>query len=535
MEDWASRSKPLLRLICWRAMRLGKWPWAVVAVVACGPSGDAGGLASSGRAEKQELVVAVGADDSGLQLNRGRLGRYPLNAGICEPLVKLTPDFRVDASLAKYWSYVGANTYRFTLRHGLRFHDGKPLSAEAVKYTLERSIADKTQYSFLSPSSIRIIDDSTLDISPSIPNLRLLEQLVHPSYGIVAEGSDPSKFPDCTGAFRFLDYVAKDHLTVVRNDAYWGEKAKLNRVTFRFMPDDNTRALALRAGQVDVIDVNSSMVSSLKATHGIRIVTAAPGAVILVYIATHGTDSFNAMSNPVLRRAVALAIDRRTLVENVMDGYGAIVNTVNPPAVLGKYAGLVHGVLYDSAESNRLLDSAGWKRNAAGERTNQGRRLTLALIHQPNVIDRSITQYVQAQLAKAGITVTIDELDGPAYENRLNSGEFDLDVEIPNQNDANPAFLLALRWYGMSNVKSASFMRAGAAFDSLVSRSLASVDRDSAQMTAAEAMHVLVDEEVAAIPLAGISRIFAMSSKVRGFSPHPSRLNQSWSAVWMAK
>ena len=78
-------------------------------------------------------------------------------------------------------------------------------------------------------------------------------------------------------------------------------------------------------------------------------------------------------------------------------------------------------------------------------------------------------------------------------------------------------------------------MPAGPRFDSLVTLSLASLDRNAAQKAAAEAMHVLVDDEAAAIPLAAISRIYAMKSKVRGFVAHPSRLNQSWSAVWLER
>ena len=157
------------------------------------------------------------------------------------------------------------------------------------------------------------------------------------------------------------------------------------------------------------------------------------------------------------------------------------------------------------------------------------------MIVQPNTVDRSISEYVQAQLAKVGIPVRIEELDPAAYESRLNSGAFDIDIEIPSQNDANPAFLLALRWYSKSNVRSAPFMLAGPRFDSLVSLSLSTPDRDSSQSWAAEAMHELVDIETAAIPLAGIYRIYAVSSNLHGLDPHPSRINQSWNTVWMSR
>jgi peptide/nickel transport system substrate-binding protein len=117
----------------------------------------------------------------------------------------------------------------------------------------------------------------------------------------------------------------------------------------------------------------------------------------------------------------------------------------------------------------------------------------------------------------------------------MNTGQFDLDIEVPNQNDANPAFLLALRWYSRSNVKSAAFIAAGPRFDALIEQALAAETREEVQQKAAEAMHLLVDEDVVAIPLAGIYRIYAMKDHVHGFEPHPSRLNQWWNTVWLAR
>lgn len=501
-----------------------------IASISCG----AGEKNTNTNTGNDSLVIGAGGDEFGLKLNRGRLGRYPLNAGICEPMVRLTPDFNIVPWLASRWEYRGDNTYRFTLRRSPRFHNGSPLTAASVRYTLDQGIKDKTQYSFLDDRSVRVIDDSTVDIRPAKPNMRLLEQMGHLTHAVTAENTDASRQPVCTGAFRFKEYLPRHHISVERNPAYWGEKARLSKLTFRFIPDDNTRALALKAGNVDVIfDVNRSMVASLKGTPGISVITSPPGAVILMYISTRGAPGYRTTSDPLVRRAVAMAIDRGTLVNQVMDGYATQVATVNPPSVLGSFSSLVRGVPYDPRRARKLLDSAGWKTADGKTRRKEGANLALSIITQPGAVDRSIVQYVQAQLADVGIRSQIDELDAAAYESRLNSGTFDLDIEVPNQNDANPAFLLALRWYSKSNVRSAPFMLAGMRFDSLVDRSLSSVDRPRAQEAAAEAMHVLVDDEVIAIPLAGVSRIYAMKSNIKGFVPHPSRLNQNWSNVWI--
>ena len=216
-----------------------------------------------------------------------------------------------------------------------------------------------------------------------------------------------------------------------------------------------------------------------------------------------------------------MAIDRPTLAERVLGGgHEAIVNTVNPPSVLGMYASSVRGIPYNVNQARRAL--------------GQPRR-TLHLIANPGSVDRAVIEYVQAQLRTAGVDVITEPLDAAAYESRLNGGAFDIDLEVPSQNDANPAFLLALRWFSKSNTKSVRYTHASLYFDTLVERALMADTEDGARRAAAEAMHQLVDVEVAAVPLAGIARVYAMSDRVRGFVPHPSRLTQDWSTVWLGR
>lgn len=252
-------------------------PLLCLALAGCQSGDEAQNVSTSAPADRQELIVAAGEDEFGLRLNQQRLGIYPLNAGICEPLLRLTHDFQIAPGLATSWRFLGDNTYRLTLRRGVKFHDGQAFNASAIKYSLDIGIRFRTQYSFFDSASVRIVDDSTVDVRPSIPNLRVLEQLAHPTYSIVAPGSDPAKHPVCTGPFRFVEYAPQNHLTVARNASYWGEKARLDTLTFRFMADDNTRALALRSGEVDAIfDVNRSMVSGLASVAGLRIAASPP-------------------------------------------------------------------------------------------------------------------------------------------------------------------------------------------------------------------------------------------------------------------
>lgn len=499
-------------------------------VTALGCGGDAGrreGMASRQRA----VVIGAAADEYTLRDNRERVGMYPLNTSICETLVQLTPDFRVEPGLATSWEYLGDNTHRFHLRNGVSFHDGQPFDARSAKYSLEREGA--VQYSFLTPESVRIVDDTTIDVRPGIPNRRLVEQLVHPTYSMIAPGSSGSE-PVCTGPFRLLEYVADDHITVVRYDDYWGAPAGLDTLSFRFIPDQNTRALALRSGELDgVIDVHRATATSLEAMPGIRVVEAPAGAVLMLYLATAGAPGFEVLGDRRIRRAVALAIDRTALAEQILEGRATSVHTVNPPAVLGAHADGLRGIPHDPVEAGRMLDEAGWRMAPDGLRRQDGRPLELNLIPQTGSVDPEVSQFVQAALEEVGIGVRIHRLERAAYSTRLNSGRFDLDIELPNQNDANPAFLLALRWYSGSDVASAAYMRGGPRFDRAVERALAAGTEDSVRAQAAEATRILLEEEVAAVPLVGVYRIYAFGDRVLGFHPHPSKTNQSWAGVYV--
>lgn len=469
------------------------------------------------------LIVGFGADEAPLALNRERLGRYPLNAGLCETLVTLSPEFQVASGLATKWEPLRPDGVRLTLRPGQTFSDGTPVDGDAVRYTLAHAARLKLGYSFLAESSVRIIDDTTIEVRSTRPNHRLAEQLVHPTYGVMSPRGEPARRPLCSGAFRLAEYVPYDHFTVVRNERAHGVRPALDTIVFRFIPDENARVLALRAGDVDLIyDVGRGSAASLAHTAGVRVVSASPGAVLVMYINRHGAAPYDQLADSALRRAVAAAIDRRALVDHVLGGSvssALFIQTLNPPSVLREFASLVVGVPHDTLGAKRLV--------------GRGRRV-LTLIIQPGGADRVVAEYVQAALARVGLIVRIELLDAAAFESRVNSGAFDLDIELPNQNDANPAFLLALRWYSHSDTRSAQFTHASAYFDTLVERSLQADDADSVRRAAADAMHQLVDVEVGAIPLAGIGRVYALRDYVHGFVPHPSRLHQSWVDVRIA-
>ncbi len=482
-----------------------------------------------------ELVIGTRADDYVIEPLKSRLGMYPLNTQICEPLVRIAADYGIEPLLATRWERRGS-TWRFFLRPSVFFSSGQPLTSEAVKYTFERMVKGDApgvyQHTYIGEDSVQVIDNLTVDIIPARENMRLLEQLGHSNYSIIAPGSEPAVEPVCTGPFKLAEYRRGELIAVERNESYWGQLPALKRLTFRFLPDDATRVLALEAGEVGMIlDVPREQAAQLREQSNIRVVEAPVGRVATILLNIHGQPPYDLPANKDIRRALAMAIDRRALIEKVWEGNGEMIATIGPKVMLGDYASLVQGVPHDPQQAAQILARAGWQPGSDGVRVREGRRLSLTLIAWTE-FDKATLEFIQAQLAVIGMEIRIVKSpDTASYQARIESGEFDLDLEGPNQNDANPIFLPALRFYSKSSGKTVRYFAPGNLFDEIIEAGLISNDRDQVMRRSAEAQHLLVDEETVVVPLAGLKRIYAMNDKVGDFTPHPSLLNQRWDMI----
>ncbi|CAN5745537.1 ABC transporter substrate-binding protein [soil metagenome] len=492
------------------------------------------GEAKPGAGERRpaELVGGAGADVSPSGAFHARLGVYPLNVNVAETLTRLTADYRVEPLLATRWEYQGDNTWRFFLRRGVFFHDGQPLDARAVEASITQAVQGGFGYGTLDEKSVKIVGDHTVDITTTRPNLRLPEQLVHPNNSIFAPQTTPGVRPVGTGPFRWVEYLPNQRIVVERNDAYWGEKARMPRITFRFFPDATTRVFALLAGEVDlVMDLPREQVPSFTARPELTVARARVGQMLNLLPNAHGQGQYDLLTDPALRRAISFSIDRGRLVNQVWNGEGKAVQNMTVPAILDPFAAQVHGFPYDPLRAERLLDSAGWHPGPNGVRQNGGRLLRLVMLASPS-LESGIAEFVQAQLRRVGVEVQWVRLpDAGSYAARLGAGEFDLDLATPNQNDGNPLFLPALIFHSQSDNPFARWHYVGEQFDRLVEAGMRAPDPTEARRLAAEAIKLAVDDETIVISLAGRFRLYALKKRVDGFVPHPSQTNKSWTRV----
>jgi peptide/nickel transport system substrate-binding protein len=509
-------------------------------LAACGSSSKSSSAAPAKRGGM--LTVGADADAYVLKGNGANVGEYPLNANIFEGLVRMDSNYGIVPALATSWTLRPPNTWRFTLRHGVKFHDGQPFTAKAVKFTFDLIASrDKGGTPGFGTHGTRIVDDYTVDVTPTFANARLVEQIVHPQNYIIAPGSDPVKHPTGTGPFQLVSYKREQQLVVKRFAGYWGRPAMLDAITFKFIPDGNARLLALESGGIDVmLIVPNQDVADLK-SKGFMLAVSPVGAYEAFYCNISAKKGHTICRDLSVRKAIAYAIERQALIKGIYQGQAAAEQTMIPSRLLGPAnAATVAGYTYDPTKAKQLLDSAGWRVGAGGIRSKGGKPLTLQLIDGFPSPDShtGVPEFIQAQLKQVGIDVKIIITpDNASYTARMNALAGDLWLEQGNQNDANPSFLPALLFskkglFGGSAYQ--TMFAPGGSVDTLINQALATPSETQVKSLVAQAMHVLVDQDAIVVPLAGIQRIAATSGKVQGFDKEPSQLQVRYDGVSLA-
>lgn len=325
-------------------------------------------------------------------------------------------------------------TWTFHLRPGVKFSDGKPLTAADVKFTLERSAKDPNGYMLAAVKAIDAPDASTVVIHTKHPWGPLLGDLAMYSNAILPkdlDGMSPAEFfknPVGTGPFRVHSWTKGQQLKLVRNPHYWRKgRPFLDGVTFTTVPDDNTRVLQLRGGQADIIEFPPfSAISSLQATQGVK-VDLFPSTWVS-YIAMN--EKKPQFADVHVRRAISYAIDRNSIIRSVLFGHAQPAASFFSPG-WAFYNPKTPRLWYDPAKAKQELSKSSFP---------SGFSATYAVV-AGDTVNSAIAQIVQANLKKIGIKLTIQSYDISAFNALTNKGQYDLspnyytlDIGDPDEN-----------------------------------------------------------------------------------------------------
>jgi len=390
---------------------------AALALIASLPS-------CSGKADPNTLVMVIESSPTNLDPRVG-IDAYSerIDNLIFDDLLSRGDNLDVAPGLAERWEIPDPLTYVFHLHHGVKFHDGRPLTSRDVKWTFDTLLQSKVRstktaaYRFI--DHIDAPDDFTVVFHLKEPDAPLLWSLSDGAAGIVPWGSgdEVARHPMGSGPFKFVSAEIDKDVILERNDDYWGEKAHLARVRFAVVPDATTQALELRKGSADVI-INASFTPDSVLTlerEPTLAVEQAPGTE-MQYMAFNLRDPI--LKDARVRQAIAYALDRRPIIEYLWRGLARPARSVLPPQSWA-YNGNVPTYEHDPDKARALLD-------AAGHPVTNGVRFHLTMKTSTTESTRLMVAVMQQQLREVGIVLDIRSFESATFFADVTHGFFQL-------------------------------------------------------------------------------------------------------------
>jgi peptide/nickel transport system substrate-binding protein len=509
--------------------RLGRIAFAAALV-----SGLAAG-ANSALAQTPPNVLLVGqiAEPKSLDPHAvTAVNDFRILMNIYEGLVRYRDGtLQVEPALAESWSISDDGlTYRFKLRDGIQFHDGSPVTAEAVKFNFDRMLDDKHPYHDTGPfplsfffSAIETVaapDPGTVVFTLNAPYAPFLSNLAYPTGLIVSpeavkqHGKDFGRNPSGTGPFRFAEWESNSKVVVVRNDDYWGTPASLEAVVFRPITDANTRVAEMLSGGLDLmVEVPPDNVSQFASDASFAVhEQAGPHVWFLILNAKEGP-----MADKRVRQAVNYAIDKKSLVENVLQGTAQVAAGPTPPAFSWAYNDSLQPYPYNPAKARELIKSAG----------ADGAELTFYVTEGGSGMLDPIPMgaAIQADLAKVGFDVKIETYEWNTFLGKVNpglEGKADMAEMAWMTNDPDTLPYLALRTGAFPD---AGGFNSGYYSNPEVDKLLEAARRSTDQAERArlyKEMQTIVRDDAPWAFIANWKQNAVTSSRVEGFKLQPS-------------
>lgn len=375
----------------------------------CGSSDKAGSQPENAKT----FVYAVQADAKTLDPHMSTDGTSStaVNQKVYETLITINKENQIVPQLATEWKQIDPLTWEFTLRKGVRFHDGTDFDANAVKASLDRlldPVNKKNRRSVLETiQEVKVIDSHKIQIITSVPFGPLLLHLTHPAASIMspkAIAEDASKplaqNPVGTGPFKLDKWIKGQEINYSAFGDYWGPKPKIAKLTFKVIPEDSTRVAMVKTGEAQA--ANQAPLTDLAKLEK-------DPALKLLKTPLYRTEFivFNLDKKPFndkrVRLAIAEAIDYKSLIGGVYQGVGSAGVSTLGPAVFGHNPNLAP-YPYDVENAKKLLAEAGYPNGFD------------ATIYVPDRKVRiKLAEVLQAQLKPLGINISLQVLEQGTY------------------------------------------------------------------------------------------------------------------------
>jgi peptide/nickel transport system substrate-binding protein len=377
------------------------------------------------------VVVAQGVDPTTLDpMNHQETPAANLARNIFDTLLERDQELKIQPALAvELPKLVAPTAWEFKLRSGVKFHNGEPVDAEAVKFSLERLVDPKLKLRGATPfapiSHVEVVDSLTVRIHTKAP-WPILDTLVAgsgasilpPKYYRDKDMAYVAKNPVGSGPFKFVRWVKDEQIELQANDQYWRGAPRIKKLVFRPIPDDAVRVAALQNTEIDIAVNIPPNLAPVIANHPKLFLSTAPSVrtIQLMYY-THQYDAQNKLVGPYpgpvadkrVRQAMNHAVDVDEIIKTVLDGKGMRVATMLTDKHFG-FDPQLKPVKQDPARTKQLLTEAGFP---------GGVDMALNGPQGRYVRDKEVAEAIAGQLTKAGIRTTLRTFEWGTYLNNM--------------------------------------------------------------------------------------------------------------------
>lgn len=359
--------------------------------------------------EKDSITIAYNAEPVSLaSYEANNLTTHSICSNIYDTLIREESDGNLVPGLSSEWTFNQDNTeITFTLREGIKFHDGTDMTAEDVVFSINTAIASP-QTARMTGSFDRMekVDDTHVKLFLKHPYGAIEACLSNDNCGIFSKSAyeknpeDFSRHPVATGPYKAVSWTSGENLVFEAFEDYWREPAAIKNLTFRIVPDASSGLVALETGQIDVLNLpNTVDFEYIESNSDLQLSTVAANS--FYFVAFNMTEGAFA-ENKVLREIVANSIDTEAILLGALDGYGELVNNAIPVNV--KYHPQdFEGYSYNPDYAKQLLEENGFS----------GLTISIPCMDVGN--DLAITEVVVEQLKAVGFDARIDMMESTAF------------------------------------------------------------------------------------------------------------------------
>ena len=462
------------------------------------------------RAAANAITVGIAQDlDDSLDPHKTvKAGTREVMFNVFEGLMKPTPDGELTPAIAEnYTVSEDHKTYTFTLREGVKFHNGDTVTAEDVVYSINRcAAATETGIvqveAFSVIEAVEAVDERTVAITISEPSNEFISYLT--TAVLPADYTEQDTAPVGTGPFRFVSRTAQDSIVLERFEDYWGTPAQLDKVTLKIIENADSLMMSLQSGAIDLCShLTSTQVDQLGDDF-----TVAEGTMNLVQ-ALYLNNAVAPFDDVRVRQALSYAVDKQGIIDLAFDGYGSPIGSSMYPA-FGKYfdEDLTDYYEYNPEKAKELLAQAGYP---------DGFEMTITVPsnYKPHM---DTAEVLVQQLAAVGVTATILPVEWESWVSDTYTGR-QFQSTVVGVDAANMTARALLERF--TSTYGSNFINYNSAnYDALFQQALATYD-DAEQTALYKAMERDLTENAANVYIQDLADLVAVRQGLEGVVFYP--------------